>query len=305
MLGIIMQKRNHSPFRYPGGKFYARKIILKNMPAHEKYCEVFAGGASIFFAKEKVKVNVLNDLNTELMNCYAQIRDHVDELIQLLNGAKATKELHAFYKNDYHPENNLEKAFRWFYLNRTSYSGIMKPENCYWGYGDKYSMRPENWPTHLRTVSERLQGVTFSNLDFEALLEQLDDGFFLFIDPPYYNAKQDGFYETFFRKEDHARLANVLKNHQHRFQFLLTYDNSPEIRGLYSWCHAITDQAWNYTMSRTDDQKNGKQLKDGHTGARYKGREIFITNYHQSGIQGLSEFKFAQHDDMLLRFSFM
>ena len=86
------KKINNSPFRYPGGKFYARKLILESIPKHEKYCEVFAGGASIFFAKSSVSQNVLNDLDFELVNCYRIIKDNVEDLIYLLNGIPATKE---------------------------------------------------------------------------------------------------------------------------------------------------------------------------------------------------------------------
>lgn len=65
------------------------------------------GGASIFFAKEKVPHNLLNDMDEELINCYLVIRDHVEDLISLLHGIEATKENHTFYKNDYKPANNL------------------------------------------------------------------------------------------------------------------------------------------------------------------------------------------------------
>ena len=124
-----MTKKNHSPFRYPGGKFYARKLILNAIPNHDKYCEPFAGGASIFFAKDKVEKNILNDLDKQLINCFTIIKDKVDNLVKLIDGIEATKELHNYYKKEYKPKNNLQKAFRWFYLNRTSYSGIMKSNN--------------------------------------------------------------------------------------------------------------------------------------------------------------------------------
>ena len=295
-----MTKRNHSPFRYPGGKFYARKLILNAIPNHDKYCEPFAGGASIFFAKDKVKENVLNDLDKQLINCYTIIRDKVDNLIKLIDGIEATKELHNYYKNEYKPKNNLQKAFRWFYLNRTSYSGIMKSNNCYWGYGRKYSMVPENWPNHLRTVSKRIEGVKLTKLDFEELIGQLEKGYFLFVDPPYFNARQDGFYEASFTKNDHFRLARVLKKYQKKHKFLITYDNCPEVRELYKWCNEISGQEWNYTISRTDDQRNGKKLKDGHKGKRYKGQELFIANYDIKSVPGLKEHKFLNYNSSQL-----
>ncbi len=268
----------NSPFRYAGGKFYARKLILEHIVTHDCYIEPFAGGGSIFFAKEKADVNVLNDVDVELVNCYSHIRDDVEGLIALLRGIPATKENHNFYKNIYQPTNDLERAFRWYYLNRTSYSGIMNPANCYWGYGPKYSMQPKNWPVHLRRCSEKLQGVVLSCWDFERVIEAAPDGAFLFIDPPYFNADQDKFYSYSFVEQDHLRLRNILYKHRRRLKFLLTYDNSREVRELYQWADVTLEKEWNYTISRTDDQTK----KTHNKGKRYAGKEIFVMNYDQT-----------------------
>ncbi len=273
-------QKSNSPFRYPGGKFYARRLILDVIPPHTHYCEPFAGGASIFFAKEKSQASILNDLDADVINTLAHIRDNVEGLISLLHGISATKKNHAFYKNEYRPGNDLEKAFRWYYLNRTSYSGIMRAENCYWGFGEKYSMRPENWPPHLRTVSDKLQGVELSAQDFEVVIDRLPSGCFVFIDPPYYNADQQKFYNCTFSLEDHLRLAACLRRHLKRLRFLLTYDDHAEVRNLYKWANFIDGRQWNYTINRTDDQKNGVKKRDGFRSTRYKGREIFIRNYN-------------------------
>ena len=270
-----MNHEINSPFRYAGGKFYARKLIIEHIPEHSFYVEPFAGGASIFFAKEKVKHNWLNDIDEELINCLTIIRDHPAFLIDRLKNEVATKERHAFYKNEYETKSDMDRAVRWFYLNRTSYSGIMNTQNCYWGYGEKYSMRPENWPRNILRTSTKLQDVRLTHLDFEKVIEEIPKDAFLFIDPPYFNADQDKFYTHPFKHEDHFRLRDVLKAHKDRFKFLITYDNSPEIRDLYHWAVDLHEKEWNYTINRTDDQKNGSNKK----GSRYKGRELFIVNY--------------------------
>ncbi len=274
----------NSPFRYAGGKFYARKLIMEQIPPnHLYYIEPFAGGASIFFAKLKVENNWLNDIDSDLANCLMIIRDRPYELIKGLSGEAATKERHGYYKNEFKPRNKLEKAIRWFYLNRTSYSGIMNMQNCYWGYGDKYSMRPENWPRNITQSSRKLQGVKITSIDFEQVIREVSDNSLLFIDPPYFSADQDKFYTYAFRKEDHFRLCEVLMKNNSRFNFLLTYDDNPEIRELYSWCTTILAKEWNYTINRTDDQKDGTKEK----GKRYKGKEVFIMNYGCSKKNGV------------------
>jgi len=271
--------RSNSPFRYAGGKFYARRLILDEIPTHEIYAEPFAGGASVFFAKDHAPVNLLNDLDSDVIGTLRIIRDRVEDLIRLLDGVTATKKNHNFYKTRFEPENILERAARWFYLNRTSYSGIMRPENCYWGYGRKYSMRPENWPPHLRTVSDKLQGVELTTFDFADVIDALPNGAFVFVDPPYYNADQQKFYNCTFDHRDHLRLAECLKRNSRRLQFLLTYDDHEDVRDMYAWVCEINNREWNYTINRTDDQRNGLKLGDGHRGGRKKGQEIFIRNY--------------------------
>ncbi|MCK5020804.1 MAG: DNA adenine methylase [Candidatus Peribacteraceae bacterium] len=197
----------NSPFRYAGGKFYARKLILEHIPEHDYYCEPFAGGASIFFAKEKSTKSHLNDLDKDLIRVLKFIKNKPEELINFIKEMPASKELHHYYKNEFKPKTQIEKAGRWYYLNRTSYSGIMNMQNCYWGYGDKYSMQPQNWPTSIRRCSEKLKNVKLTSFDFEKVINTLPDGALVFVDPPYYNADQDKFYTCAFLKEEHFRLV--------------------------------------------------------------------------------------------------
>ncbi|MBM3119958.1 MAG: DNA adenine methylase [Chloroflexi bacterium] len=278
-----MGQEINSPFRYAGGKFYARKLIIEHIPQHSYYVEPLAGGASIFFAKYKVENNWLNDIDEDLMNCFAIIRDHPEELIARLKDEEATKDRHAFYKNEFRPKTDFDRAVRWFYLNRTSYSGIMNMQNCYWGYGDKYSMRPANWPRNIRQTSLKLQNVKLTSLDFEEVINEAEDGTFLFVDPPYFNTDQDKFYAHTFTRDDHIRLYNVLRKNANRLMFLLTYDNSYEVRELYGWVQEILEKEWNYTINRTDDQKNGTNRK----GTRYKGKELFILNYNSVALASM------------------
>jgi len=292
-------KAINSPFRYAGGKFYARKLILTHIPIHTSYIEPFAGGGSIFFAKKKVQQNQLNDLDENLINTLRFIQNSPNELIDFLtirtvkesripkkftkgqrigNPLPASKELHFFFKNEYEPQTDLERAGRWFYLNRTSYSGIMNIHNMYWGYGDKFSMQPKNWPANILRTNNKLQGVLLTSIDFEQVIDDAPDNSLLFIDPPYFNADQDKFYTHSFNREDHLRLERCLRRNVNRLFLFITYDNTEEIRNIYRWMPELHDKEWNYCIQRTDDQKNGTSEK----GSRYKGKEVFILNYNST-----------------------
>ncbi len=256
MAALPRSRRSNSPFRYPGGKYYARRLILDALPTHERYCEPFAGGASVFFAKTSAAMSILNDADGDVINTLRCIRDRVESLIELLEGVPIDKEHHRHYKEHYEPTTGLERAFRWFYLNRTSYSGIMRAENCYFGWGRLYSMLPENWGPHLRTCSDKLQGTELLSLDFEDAIDALPNGTLAFVDPPYWSGDQRKFYNCTFNEADHLRLRDCLERNSDRLLFLLTYDDCEAIRDLYSWAPLIQVQTWHYTINRTDDQRN-------------------------------------------------
>ena len=88
----------NSPFRYAGGKFYARQLILERMPKHEFYGEPFAGGALIFFAKPKSLKSQINDIDELLINTLVHIRDYPVELAKRVSKEVPTKERHNYYK---------------------------------------------------------------------------------------------------------------------------------------------------------------------------------------------------------------
>jgi DNA adenine methylase len=70
--------------RYPGGKARLAPWILSHMPPHQVYVEPFFGGGSVFFGKQRVPVEVVNDLDDRVVNLYRVLREQPDELIRLV-----------------------------------------------------------------------------------------------------------------------------------------------------------------------------------------------------------------------------
>jgi DNA adenine methylase len=270
----MINLRLNSPIRWPGGKFRGRDLIIPHLHPHSVYIELFAGGASIFFGKSLVPRSILNDLDSELINCYQVIRDQPEALIAKLEQEKPSKARFEYLKNAFKPANNIERAFRYFYLNRTAYSGIMNQSNLYYAFAEGLSMHPENWARRIRSASYKLKAVNLMNVDFETMLDAAPDGALVYADPPYFNAKQKGFYECSFGEEDHGRLARALKRHSNRLLFLVSYDDAPEIRSLYSWAAEFNNEHWAYTISRTDNRSEFETRPDT--------SELLIANYRSS-----------------------
>jgi len=261
------KRRIKSPFRYPGGKFYALKHILPfiNAAKHDEYREPFVGGGAIFFAKPRVAHNWLNDIDEDLMTTYRVIADPGlrARLVTNLNNEIATKQRHQEVKQ-IAPRTKSEIAFRTYYLNRTSFSGILnKPA---WGYAVGQSAPPKNWASMIIPAGKKLRDVKLTASDFEDVLNApaAGDRVLLYLDPPYFSSDQKRAYSWSFTTKEHIRVEKTLRDTD--FMFCLSYDDSPEIRKMYSWAN-IYERSWLYNTANC----RGIQRK--------MGNELIITNY--------------------------
>ena len=83
------------PFiRWAGGKSwfipYLRRLILDLEINH--YHEPFLGGAAVYLALDHKKKSYLSDSNEELINAYIEIKNHPQQVIQILDTYVNTKE---------------------------------------------------------------------------------------------------------------------------------------------------------------------------------------------------------------------
>lgn len=269
-----------SPFRYPGGKFYALKHIIPFLCAvpHDEYREPFLGGGSIFFGKKKVKFNWINDLDNKLVEVYKGFSDKKisKEIISILNTEVASRERHTEVKNLI-PKNTMEKVFQTYYLNRTSYSGIINSPA--WGYKEGKSSPPQNWGNFIANVYDKLQNTKITSLDFEHVIASPKKGntVLIYLDPPYFHADQRRAYTKYFELEDHIRLSKILR--ETSYYFCLSYDDVEEIRDLYSWAH-VYERKWLYNTANKKNQK------------RDIGNELIITNYKVNHFENGKLFNF-------------
>lgn len=261
-----MKKKVVIPFRWPGGKYYAIKQLRVFWENHEhtEYREPFFGGGSVFFAKDKVESNWINDLDVDLINTLRVLQDprkRVTLADMYKDENEATIDNYSVVKS-MDTKTDLERAYKYYYLNRTSYSGKMK--NPSWGYRPKRSLPPRRWHERILPCGEKLEGVKITSLDFaEVMLAESDNKVLMFLDPPYFNAQQ---YVHSFNYEDHVRLAEVCRETKH--DFFLTYDDCPEIRELYRWAN-IYDLKFYYRLDNSKDNEDKRQI----------GSELVITNY--------------------------
>lgn len=263
-----------SPLRYPGGKSRAISQIIDYLPAtFSEYREPFLGGGSLFVYLKQKRGDLhfwINDLNHDLFLFWNYAQSHLPDLVsgvhQIKNHYENGRELFTKLTHDSTEDlSELERAIRFFVLNRITFSGTVESG----GYSEEafHKRFTESSIQRLSTLESLLDDVVITNLDYSQLLESPGDDVFLFLDPPYLSVKKSKLYgkkgdlHTSF---DHDRFAHLLKNCNH--QWLVTYDDCPEIREKFQF-------AYLYEWQLQYGMNNYKQLSAA------KGKELFITNY--------------------------
>ena len=245
-----------------GGKSRIAKRLCQLLPDHQCYVEVFVGAANLLFAKEPSKVEVINDINSELINLFRVVRSHRREFMNELSLVPQGRTVFVDYRRQ--PGlTDIQKGARSFFIMKAAFGGLGGTTHPTFGYGTTGRAHfCRRMFAAINRCHKRLDGVYVENLDFEDCLRRYDRLHTVFYcDPPYLDV---GGYKEQFPPDDHNRLAAALKNIKGKF--LLTINNHPEIRTLYKGLPRLKVKV-RYSVSRD------KSLK-----ARDR-TELIIANY--------------------------
>ena len=191
----------------------------------KRYIEPFVGGGAVFFHlcnyDRLPEQSFLFDINDELINTFQIVRDHVNDLIELLAIHEKKHDREYFYKIrglDREPNlilANIERAARTIYLNRTCYNGLYRVNskgqfNVPMGsYKNPKILHEET----LLSACTVLQNSVIETRDFQYSLDVAKRDDFIYFDPPYDPLSKTASFTSYtannFRDEDQRRLAEV------------------------------------------------------------------------------------------------
>ena len=220
-----------------GGKSLLAKEITSLFPDNiDRYIEVFGGGGSVLFCKEKhADLEVYNDFSSCLVNLFRCAKYHREELQREISGYFNSREMFEDIKERIKMRGftDIQRAAMFFVQIKISYGANLRTFGC-------NNRNPA--PDYLTEVEKRLEQVVIENKDFENLIKVYDRLEALFYcDPPYH--KTENYYDAMFTKNDHERLKAVLS--EIRGHFILSYNDDEYIRELYKGFEIITVERQN------------------------------------------------------------
>lgn len=210
---IVRTRKGVPPFlKWPGGKRWLTNDIFAIAPTKfNRYYEPFLGGAALFFGIQAWPAT-LSDVNEELINTYAQVRDNPEDVIDRLKSLVIDKKNFMRIRQSA-PRKEITRAVRFIYLNRTAYNGIYRVNqngkfNVPFGCKKGTKICDED---AIRRASRSLKNRTLLSQDFERSISAAQSNDLVYADPPYtVKHNNNGFKrynEVIFSWADQVRLA--------------------------------------------------------------------------------------------------
>ncbi|AUV84720.1 adenine methyltransferase (plasmid) [Salinigranum rubrum] len=199
------------------------------MPDHRCYVEVFGGSGALLYNKPESTVEVYNDINDDLVQFFRTLRERREELVEWLRAVPYARTLYEEWVTDYfegyRPEDDIERAGRFFALRYMQFAGDISMVN---GFKTRAKRSPartfDNARERLDELAERFRQVIIEHQDYADILSRYDDtdtDVVLYCDPPYVGG--EGYYPGEF---SHSEFADALLDVES--DWMVSYAELPE-----------------------------------------------------------------------------
>jgi len=252
----LRQKMAKPIVPWMGGKTRLAKEILPLFPEHQCYVEPFAGGAAIFYKKEPVKAEVLNDINGELVNLYRVVQHHLEEFVRQFKWAISSRQVFEWEKMK-NPETltDIQRAARFYYLQKLAFGGKVDGQTFGTATTDKPRLNLLRLEEDLSAAHLRLSSVNIEHLDWLKCIEKYDREHTLFyLDPPYYETAGYGVDFGLEQYEKMAELARTIKG-----KMVISINDHPTIKKLFKG-FSIKTVPITYTVGTVNNRKKANEL---------------------------------------------
>ena len=219
-----------------GGKrrLAARLVDLIESIPHATYAEPFVGMGGVFLRRRQAApAEVINDVSGDVATFFRILQRHPAAFLDVLRfGVTSRREFDRLTATDPATLTDLERAARFFYLQRLAFGGKVTGRSFGISPGSPGGFDLKKLRPTLADIAERLSGVIVENLDWEVFVRRYDGPEVLFyLDPPYWGSETD-YGAGLFTRADFGRLAEVLAGIRGRF--VLSINDRPEVRRLFA-----------------------------------------------------------------------
>ncbi len=261
----------NAPFCWVGGKNRLRGEIIKRLPHHTCYVEVFGGAGWVLFGKNPSVAEVYNDIDGELVNFFRVVKNCHRAFVLAFDWLLVSRRIFHDYIHT-HPDDldEIQRAVRFYYIIQTSFASKWDTPSFGYAKTGGPGLNLENLYEKITGIYKRLRHVYIEEGSFSEVIARYDGPeTCFFLDPPYYQVS--GGYRHNLVATDYAELIKTLKGIEGKF--LLTINDHPDMRNLFA-DYVIEEVEVPYSISRNQESRG-----------RYG--ELMIRNYKGEGQMSL------------------
>ncbi len=211
-------------FGWYGGKFSHLNFLhplIPDDPTH--FCDVYGGSAAVLMNVGPYPVETYNDIDSELVNFFATLRNDSAELIKAIGLTPFSREELARACEPAEDLSRLERARRFYIRARQTRTGLAQTSSegrwahCVLTSRAGMAGAVSRWlgsVEGLAEIAQRLQRVQIENAPAVEVIQRYDtDDTVFYLDPPYvHSARGDAAAYGFEMTDDeHIELAGILR----------------------------------------------------------------------------------------------
>jgi DNA adenine methylase len=204
--------------RYPGSKWTLARRIVSEFQPHYHYIEPFFGSGAVFFTKEPVPHELVNDRLGSIVNLWRVLRDQTDELCWLLEATPWSRD--EYDMSDEITGDPLEDARRFVVRVWQAHASDLAKKTGWKNRGvhqraGGMSHRWQKVPDQLRKLAWRLSDAEIENRPALEVIKRHSKGdALIYADPPYpHDVRTQHMYEHEMTIAEHEDLVEALRAH--------------------------------------------------------------------------------------------
>ena len=224
LVGNAKQRRRKMiAFGWYGGKYVHLDFILPHLPNDaEHFCDVYGGSAAVLINRVPAAVETYNDIDSELVNFFAVLRNEPNELIREIGLTPFSREELVKACTPTPDLCPLERARRFYVRARQTRTGLAQTSSegrwahCVLTSRAGMAGAVSRWlgaVEGLPEIAQRLQRVQIENAPALEVIKRYDTPKTLFyLDPPYVHGSRgdSSAYGHEMTDDDHRDLAHML-----------------------------------------------------------------------------------------------
>ncbi|AXG70420.1 modification methylase DpnIIA [Kordia sp. SMS9] len=183
-----------TPISYYGGKQSMLNHILPLIPKHEIYTEPFFGGGAVYWAKEPVKCEVINDYNMNIVNFYEVLKHNYFDLRKKVEATLHSRETYKKALIIYEcpwlfDEDKVVRAWAFYVVTNQGFSCKIGT----WGYDRKKRAHTiqNKIDRFQEELSDRMRYTQIEHNKAHKVIQSRDtEDTFHYVDPPYIDTDQ-------------------------------------------------------------------------------------------------------------------